>query len=87
MRDKTKAERMHKVTRAFSALNEIETVNDLNRERLTLTEYHAISENIRAFGSCRPDAKTETIYSGIADFFSRYGFTVKHSGISYTISF
>lgn len=86
MIDRIKAEKMHRVTRAFSALNEIETVSDLNRERLTLTEYHAISENIRAFGSCRPDAKTETIYSGIADFFSRYGFTVKYSGVSYTIS-
>ena len=87
MKDRTKAERMHKVTRAFSALNKIETANDLNRERLTLTEYHAISENIRAFGTCSPDAKTETIYSGIADFFRRHGFTVKYSGISYTISF
>lgn len=87
MRDKNKAERMHKVTRAFSALNEIETVNDLDRERLTLTEYHAIAENIRAFGTCRPDAKTETIYAGIADFFRRHDFTVKRSGIGYTISF
>lgn len=87
MRDRTKAERMHKVTRAFSVLNEIESVNDLNRERLTLTEYHAIAENIRAFGSCRPDAKTETIYSGIADFFRRHDFTVKYNGVCYTISF
>ena len=71
MRDRTEAERMHKVTRAFSALNEIENESDLKKEGLTLAEYHAISENIRAFGSCRPDAKTETIYSGIADFFSR----------------
>lgn len=87
MRDRTKAERMHRVTRVFSVLNEIENASDLKKEGLTLAEYYAIAENIRAFGSCRPDAKTETIYSGIADFFSRYGFTVKHSGIGYTISF
>jgi hypothetical protein len=80
-------ERIKLVTTAYTAIQEIETEKDLRKQKLTLTEYHAIAENLRAFGNCKPDDRTETIYKGIAEFFTRYGFTVKQHGIGFQITF
>lgn len=38
-------------------------------------------------GNFKAIERTETIYKGIAEFFTRYGFTVKQHGIGFQITF
>ena len=80
-------DRIKLVTAAYTAIQDIETEKDLKKQKLTLAEYHAIAENLKALGNCKADDRTETIYKGIAEFFARYGFTVKERGICYQITF
>ena len=81
-----KTEAMHAITKAFSILDGIEDANDLKKQRLTLADYHAARD---IFGQLStPGSSAKTFLQGVADFYSRAGFTVtmEPAGVNYIIS-
>lgn len=68
---------------AFDAYSGIETAKDLQREKLTLTEYNEVYTILT---SIKHGGTSETIMQGVCDFFTRYGAIVKPKDIGWIIS-
>jgi len=80
----TKAQKIRIISRAYTDLRDIENDADLKKQELTLAEYHAAREVFNQVS--RPDTKTETVLSGVAEYFKRHGYTVTAGTVNYTIA-
>ncbi len=79
-----KTDAMRAITKAFCTLDAISDENELKREKLTLSDYHAARDIFPALST--PGSTAKTFIKSVADFYSRAGFTVYESGINYTIT-
>lgn len=71
------------INKAYTTLRNIEHIDDLNRQRLTLAEYEAAKATFAELTT--PGATTDTFIKAVADFFKRCGFTVRDTATGYII--
>lgn len=67
----------------FNKISAIETVKDLNKNKLSLHDLDVVRA---CFNDLSGTGKTETINKAAADFYARNGFTVAEKAISYSIT-
>ena len=81
----SKAERIHKFAKAYHVLTHIYDDKDLKKEKLTVTDYHIVSQIMSELSGIN-DKTSETINKNAADWFIKYGFAVKEKGIGWEVS-
>ena len=77
-----KLEMKQKLAKVFKDLNAIDNVNDLKKRKLTLNEYYTCQ---KVFNDLNTYGKSETFIKNVADYFKRFGFIVRESGINFII--
>ena len=79
-----KTEAIRAITKAFTTIRNIETAEDLKREKLSLADYNAARD---IFGELStPGSTAETILENVAELYKRCGFSVKPGTVNYTIT-
>ena len=66
---------MNTFVKAYDKWRMIEDENDLKKNRLTLTEYHAVADILKALSGI-DDSRYETFMAGVANWFEKNGFNV-----------
>lgn len=69
---------------AYSNYRDIEDMNDLKKNKLTLADYNAVYDILVSMSDCKTDG--ETIMTGVAEWFKRNDFVVTNKGIGWKIS-
>ena len=67
--------------------HDIESVNDLKKIGLTITEYYHAIDILKELSGIKGNLAAETIMEKVANLFRKHGFTVKEKGIGWSISF
>lgn len=77
-------ERTRKLSNAYAVLfKRIENESDLRHYRLTITEYRAACDILKELSH---EHVAKTFMSSVAEFYETLGFSVKLSGINFTIA-
>lgn len=74
---------MKRLKAIFNKISAIETVKDLNKNKLTLSDLEMVKI---CFNDLSSMGKANTISQAAADFYRRNGFTVTEKAISYSIT-
>ena len=82
----TKAQRMRIFANAYSDYYAIENMNDLQNNRLTLAEYHVLSDVLKELSTITDGKIVYTFMDRVAMWLLNHGFTVIEHGINYAIS-
>lgn len=82
----TKAQRVRTFANAYSDYYAIENMNDLRKNRLTLAEYHALTDILKELSSITDGKIVYTFMDRVAMWLLNHGFTVIEHGINYAIS-
>lgn len=80
----TKMTKIQRFATAYSNYREIEDMNDLKKNKLTLAEYNAVYDVLASMSDCKTDG--ETIMADVAEWFKRNNFVVTSKGIGWKIS-
>lgn len=70
-----KVKRINTFVKAYDKYRVIDDENDLKKNRLTLTEYHAVADILKALSGI-DDSRCETFMAGVANWFKANGFNV-----------
>ena len=71
--------------RAYKALKDIETANDLRRAGLTLAEFREVQYCLQKYAASNGEEGATTIMLRVATWFGLHGFSVQPRGIGWHI--
>lgn len=77
-------EAVRAITKVYNTIRAIDSARDLQREHLTLAEYHAARDIFAELST--PGSTADTLQEAVAALYKRAGFTVKNTAIGYRIT-
>lgn len=72
------------ISKAYTTLRNIETIEDLHKAKLSLSDYHAAMDIFNELST--PGSSAKTFISNVAAFYEKCGFNVVLRNINYVIS-